>query len=71
MSDYMVIVESDFRKTNINYAIRRSAALPKAAAEELFQRVISGQEPDLLKPKDNAVVARTADNQVCRQKIIL
>lgn len=66
MSQYLVIVESDFRRSNINYGIRRSSPMPKPDAEALFERVIRGEEPSLLKPRDAATLVRTSPNQVCR-----
>lgn len=66
MSQYVVLVEADFRSSNLNYRIRRSDALPQAEAQALFDRVIRGDEPELLKAKEDSLLVRTADNQVCR-----
>lgn len=66
MSQYVVVVEADFRSGNLNYRIRRSDALPQAKAQALFDRVVRGEEPELLKTKEDALLVRTADNQVCR-----
>ena len=66
MSRYLVLIEGDFRKGNYNYTITRSEPMPRSEAEELFQRVIRGEAPELLKPRKDAVLVRTAENQVCR-----
>lgn len=66
MSEYVVLVEADLRSGNTNYRIRRSEALPQAEAQMLFDRVIRGEVPKLLKAKNETVLVRTADNQVCR-----
>lgn len=66
MSQYLVIVESDFRRSNINYGIRRSSPMSQPDAETLFERVIRGQEATLLKPRKAATLVRTSPNQVCR-----
>ncbi|MDO5618068.1 hypothetical protein [Kocuria sp.] len=66
MSAFVVLVEADFRSSNLNYRIRSSDPLPEAEARSLFDQVIHGQQPDLLKPNDDAVLVRTAENQVCR-----
>lgn len=66
MSEYVVLVEADFRNSNFNYRIRRSEPMPQAQAQALFDRVIRGEEPDLLKAQENSLLVRTAENQVCR-----
>lgn len=66
MSQYVVLVEADFRSSNLNYRIRRSDTLPQAEARALFDRVIRGDEPELLKAKEDSLLVRTSDNQVCR-----
>ncbi|MBD2763871.1 hypothetical protein IEE91_01425 [Kocuria sp. cx-455] len=66
MSQYVVLVEADFRSSNLNYRIRRSDTLPHAEARALFDRVVRGDEPELLKAKEDSLLVRTADNQVCR-----
>lgn len=66
MSQYVVMVEADFRRGNINYRIRRSGPLSHEDAQALFERVIRGDEPELLQAKTDALLVRTAENQVCR-----
>ena len=66
MSQYVVLVEADFRSSNLNYRLRRSDTLPQAEARALFDRVVRGDEPELLKAKEDSLLVRTADNQVCR-----
>ncbi|GAA4705533.1 hypothetical protein GCM10025781_26000 [Kocuria gwangalliensis] len=66
MSQFVVIVEADFRSSNLNYRIRRSNPLPHQDAQALFDRVLRGEEEDLLKPKKDSLLVRTAENQVCR-----
>ena len=66
MSEYVVLVEADFRSSNLNYRIRRSEALAQTDAQALFERVIRGEEPELLAPKVESMLVRTAENQVCR-----
>lgn len=66
MSQFVVIVEADFRSSNLNYKVRRSDPLSRQDAQALFDRVVRGEEEDLLKPKKDSLLVRTAENQVCR-----
>ncbi len=66
MSQFVVIVEGDFRSSNLNYKVRRSNPLSHEEAQALFDRVVRGEEEDLLKPKKDSLLVRTAENQVCR-----
>lgn len=66
MSQFVVIVEADFRSSNLNYRIRRSNPLSREDAQALFDRVLRGEEEDLLKSKKDSLLVRTAENQVCR-----
>lgn len=66
MTQYVVIVEAELRAGSVNYRIRHSDPLPRAEAEALFERVVRGEEPDLLNHRDKALLVRVSERQVCR-----